>query len=754
MPHPDGDEAESACSSMVSSNHEVDAASHRPDPPYPTGLLATSVANLIHGDPDAHPIIETQPRDPDAPIVRKLDDVAGAQTDAPALAAAIRGIRGWTRIALGIGMLVACGAGVLAGMGSLEVEGERPVNIFWLLGAVLGGQTVLLAIWLLLLLFGGAVLRRWSIGGLLLGTAGWISSRMSLRSTARDSDRHRQGRAAAAAVAETDFGGARSRWALGCVTNLAWLAFNVGLLGALIGVLSVRQFDFGWETTIGSDAFFEEAAQAISIAPEWVGFNVPDQAEVKAARIDPSTGALAGAGDEARKAFSGLLMGSVVLYGLAPRLLLLLFCLMVWSGLRRSWRPEVEGTRFAPLRRLTEPQAVRVEAIELVDGDPGPDADEAPPPPDRQSIGSAIVGIELDTPSCGWPPPSGAPADDLGMVESREDRIATVQRLRHATTLPARLVVVVDMSTTPDRGIARSIELIHEAAEQPVLVVVVTGGERFRTRVDSDALERRSEDWRGLVGRLEVGGHLHEIDLDNLTATTRAQLSEAVSGSARPNLPIERGPISTIDAAFAEIGSQMRRWHGAPSDKERLALHKAVARCAGAETGGNLWTLPGTEDLMQDPRETITRAGRNVLQLLPDRLLASGRWAAVGGTVGALACLATAGTVAPAVLAALPVWLATGAASGAGIAALADEPTAEIVDTRSEAEARGEAIAGAALHAVILTFQGRGERHIQEIMEQVFTEDPPALPDMESATHALSKWRSRIVIASHESRTT
>ena len=127
--------------------------------------------------------------------------------------------------------------------------------------------------------------------------------------------------------------------------------------------------------------------------------------------------------------------------------------------------------------------------------------------------------------------------------------------------------------------------------------------------------------------------------------------------------------------------------------------------------------------------------------------------AAVGGAVGALACLATAGTVAPAVIAALPVWLATGAASGAGLSALGGKDEPAPVDLRPEAEARGEAIMGAALHAVILTFQGRGERYIQEIIEAVFTEDPPDLPDAESATNALSQWRSRIVIAAHELRT-
>jgi hypothetical protein len=746
------DHAGTACNTIVSINRDIESKSPRPRLPEPAGLLATAVANLMHSAPEPARVIEAVPGDPDAPVVRKLDDVAFAQEDADLLVERIQGVRSWTRIALAIGLLLSAGAGVLAGMGSLEVEDGRPVNIFWLLGAILGGQTVLLAIWLLLLLFGGSMLRRWSLGGIFLGTATRLSERMTMGSSSRGSSNYRQAHAAASAVAETDFSGSRSRWALGSVTNLVWLAFNVGLLGALLGVLSVRQYDFGWETTIGSDAFFTEAARVISIAPEWVGFTVPDEAAVDAARIDPTTGRLSDAGDETRRSFSGLLVGSVVIYGLAPRFLLWLFCCMVWSGLRRRWRPRIEGARFAPLRRLTEPQAVRVEDMEKIIGEPGPVDEEDVPPENRQSIGSAIVGIELDTPACGWPPPSGAPADDLGMVESREDRIATVRTLRHATTLPARLVVVADIATTPDRGIARSIELVHEAAEQPQLMVVLTGGERFRNRVDSNALDRRTADWRRLVQDLGVGGQLQELDLDNLTATTRAKLSEAVSGSARPNLPIERGPVAAIDAAFAEIGSQVRRWHGAPSEKERLALHKAVARCAGAETGGRLWKLPSTDELVKDPREAITRAGESVLKVLPNRLLGSARWAAVGGTVGALACLATAGTVAPAVLAALPVWLATGAASGAGLSALGGEGEPEAIDLRPEAEARGEAITGAALHAVILTFQGRGERYIQEIIDAVFTEDPPELPDAESAAHALSRWRSRTVIAAHESR--
>ena len=739
----------------MSTTEDLEAKTESFQPPAPAGLLASAVAHYIHSAHEPMKVVEARPRDPRAGILHRLDDVASSQRDAAAIAKSIHALRGWMTWIMAISMLLAVVAGALAAVGSLEVEGDDPVNIFWLLGAVLGGQTVLLVLWLLLLVFGGRLLRRWSIGGFLLGFSSWVATRVGGGGGSPGSSKRRQVQSAAAAVAETDFGGSRTRWLLGTLTNLAWLAFNLGLLGSLIGALYVRQFDFGWETTIGTDATFERAAEIVAIAPEWIGFEVPDQKQVLDARIDPGTGQLTAESETTRKAFSSLLIGSVIVYGLIPRFVLFLGCFVLWRAARRRWRPSVDSTRFSGLRRLTEPQAVRVESEDPEGIDNPPHEEEEPPPVDRQTIGSAVIGIELQTPSCGWPPPCGAPAEDLGMVESREDRIATVRTLRYSTTLPARLVVIADVATTPDRGIARSIELVHEAADQPKLVVILTGGARFREGIDASALERRISDWRDLVKNLGVGGDLHELDLDNLTAASRAQLGEAVSGSARPNLPIERGPIASVDAAFAEISAQVRRWHDAPTEKERLALHKAVARCAGADAGGRLQGIPGVEALTSDPREAIMEAGRGVLAMLPPRLLASGRWASIGGTVGALACLATAGAVAPAVLAALPVWLATGAASGAGLAALkgTDDPVVKDDLVETEGRLRGEAIAGAAMHTVLLTFQGRGERTIQEIMEKVFQGDPPDLPDSESAAHALSRWRSNIVIADHESRT-
>ena len=718
---------------------------HAVDPPVPAGTLALAVANLIQSSGASISIVEHVPDDPERPLVTKLDEVAAVQPDAPILVQIIHRIRGWESATIILGVVIAAAAGVFAAMGSLDTSGEQPVNIFWLLGAILGGQTLLLLAWLLLALVGGRLLRRFSIGGVIITTAGFIASKFTIGGDADGKTRRRRVGAAAAAIANADFGGSRARWALGTISHLAWTAFNSGLLVSLLAILSIQQFDFGWETTIGSDEFFEEAGEVISIAPNWVGFDVPTEDQLHAARIDPTTGTLADAGDPPRRAFSGLLIGSVVLYGLAPRIILFLACLGLWRRTRRRWRPDTDAARFAPLRRMTEPQAVRVGTQSVDRNDLSTDDEQLVPIEQRRTEGAAIVGIELDTPACGWPPPCGAPVEDLGILESREDRAAIARRLSIATTRPARLIAIADVATTPDRGISRSLEQIHQAAEEPKLQVVLTGGERFRARVDAKALERRTDDWHTLVDDLGISGKLHELDLDNLTATTRAKLSEIVGGAGRPELPRDRGILGAVDAAFAEIGAHARRWPGAPGDSERLALHKAVATCAGAETGIEIKGLPSAKELVENPRQAIEQAAGKMLALLPGKLVASTKWAAIGGTVGALACVAAAGTVAPAVLAALPVWMASGAASGGVISALRGTPdSAEAQVPEDEATLRGEVVAGAALHATVLALQGRGERFIQETLERVFNEEPPVLTHADEVGPALSRWRGRI----------
>ena len=718
-----------------------------PVPPKPSGLLSLAMANLIQNRGQPHALEPWVPDEANRSMLERLDEVAAAQPEAEGLNRIMRSIRHWETGLLGFMILIVINAlGAMAAAGSLDAPDGRPVNLFWILGAILGGQTILLVLWVVLALFGGRFLRRFSLGGILAGGSRLLASQFTPKRRRSSARSHQQIDAASSAVTHADFGGARARWALGALTHLSWTLFNIGLLIGLLVILSIRQFDFGWETTIGSEAAFKQIAEVISRAPAAVGFDIPTNEEFESARIDDS-GNTASAGS-ARRAFSGLIIGSVVLYGLLPRFILMLACWGLWRRARRGWEPDVESPSFAPLRALADPRPVTIDSTSPSEEQ----ADQETPAelidPRRSSRGSTIIGIELETPACGWPPPCDATVTDLGVLASREDRAAITRRLAIAEHAPSRLVVFADLSTTPDRGVARSIRQLHDATNDAILRVVLSGGERFRARRDARVLEQRIADWNTMVEALEVEGTVTELDLDHLTAETRARLNELIAGKGRPELPQERGVLGVIDTAFAEIGAHVRRWPEAPDSKDLLALHKAVARCAGAHSTEDLTGLPSAQDLIDQPGQAFQQAADRITQLLPSRLSSSARWMAIGGTVGIVACLASAGTLAPAALAVLPGWLASGAAAGGLLSLLApqsaEEHTTPPLSRDEIGTLRGEAVSSAAMLTLVLTLQGRGERFIQETIDRTFTGEPPSFADVEQIGACLAAWRAEV----------
>ena len=711
----------------------------------PSGLLALALANLVQVRGTRGALQAHVPGEGTGSLERRLDEVAEAQPESSALRGIMSGIRHWETALICLASMVAASVlGTLTAAGSLEAPAGRPVNLFWILGAVLGGQSLLLVLWILLAILGGRLLGRCSLGGAIAGIARFLAGQLGSGSRRGGDERRECVDAASAAVTHVDFGGSRTRWALGTITHLGWTFFNIGLLGGLVVILSIRQVDFGWETTIGSEAMFKQVGEAISRLPEAIGFNVPSEAEFAAARID-AAGSNASSAD-ARRAFSGLIIGSLVLYGLLPRCLLLVLSVLLWKRAVRRWRPDVDSPNFAPLRALAEPRPVAVETIV----DPGVQQGDAAggelADPDRTALGSTIVGIELETPECGWPPPCDATVADLGIVSSREDRAAVVRRVALAEHSPSRLVIVVDLATTPDRGMARTIRRLHEVTGDSILNVVLTGGDRFRRRCDARVLEQRVSDWNRMVGELQARGTVTELDLDRMTAVSRARLNELIAGKGRPELPEDRGIMGVVDTAFAEIAAHVRKWPEVPEASDLVALHRAVASCTGARPAGSLSGLPEPTSLVEHPREAFQQAVEAITSVMPDRLTRSSRWVAIGGAAGVLACLATAGTLAPAALAALPGWLAGGAATGGLLALLrggrGTDSGEDLPEHDPPARLRGEAVSAAALLTVVLAMQGAGERRIQQAIDRTFTEDPPELEDAEQAGHQLGRWRT------------
>ena len=191
-----------------------------------------------------------------------------------------------------------------------------------------------------------------------------------------------------------------------------------------------------------------------------------------------------------------------MLYGAAPRLILLVLCWDLRARALARFRLDLGLPGFLRLRERLMP-TVRHEGVV----DPDEDGDEAEPvvieavPVARIDGPVAVLALELDV-DTGWPPDvAGIDWLDLGAIDSRDDRERAWQLLRDS---PHCLVLAaVSLLTTPDRGVGALLRQLHEASGAP-LALVLADGDRLRRRHDEAAVAQRLEDWRMLGLRAGV----------------------------------------------------------------------------------------------------------------------------------------------------------------------------------------------------------------------------------------------------------
>ncbi len=352
-----------------------------------------------------------------------------------------RRVADWRRaswLALIVLMLLALSAGASAAMSALG-GGERPVNVIWAVGALLGLHAVTFVLW--------------PIGMLVHSNGAWLGQvwLWASRKLARGPDAALAPQAFATLLAR--HGGLR--WVLSAVTHAIWLAGLSAALAALLAALSTRRYAFAWETTILDPDTFVGLTQALGWLPRQLGFAVPDAAAVLASDGLQSVPAAVQA------QWSGWLVGAVVVYGIAPRLLALLLCLVQWLRVRARMHLDPALPGLAGLRERLEPTVEHLGA----DGPQGsPDMPRhAPLLPDDEHpcSGHVLAGIELPS-DLPWPN-LPASAFDAGIIDTREQRRALLDRL--AQTPATRLLLACDARQTPDRGTLRLIlELSGHAA--------------------------------------------------------------------------------------------------------------------------------------------------------------------------------------------------------------------------------------------------------------------------------------------------
>lgn len=384
----------------------------------------------------------------------------------------LQALRHWlqgARLALAALLLLALLSGIGLALAALG-DGQRPVNVFWALGSLLGLNLLMLLGWALGLLLArdstGALGRLWL----------WLSEKL-----ARDAQAAQLAPALLVLLQRQRLG----RWGLGVLVHGLWLLALLAALLSLLTLLATRRYGFVWESTILGGETFIALTQALGALPALLGFSLPDAELIRA------SGDSALASEAARHAWAGWLVGVLLVYGLLPRLLLVAFCLWRWRRGCAALRLEVGLPGYSLLRERLQPSSERLGVCDAAPAQwPQPTAGSN----SQDSQGAVLVAIELDE-RRPWPPALAKGISDAGVIDSREQRQRLLEQLTRFP--PARLAVACDPRRSPDRGsLALLGELARTAAATRIWLLPAQPGEAL----DSERLD----DWHSALDQLQL----------------------------------------------------------------------------------------------------------------------------------------------------------------------------------------------------------------------------------------------------------
>ncbi len=431
-----------------------------------------------------------QARATEGGLEEKVVSRARAHRLAPELLAALYRFRLTLRVASGLGAALAFLAGLATAHTALTAPEGQPVAFYWALLALLGVETLTLLLWIALSFMGSRALQAPSLGSVMLVTShhlvGWFD-----RGTAQT--------VLLQAATKVFSRGAIARWTLGAITHGIGSACLMGALAMGLLIRSSKQVAFGWETTILSEASYLPLTQALSALPQLIGFATPNLAEIAASRWE-GQGPL---NTEAASAWAGLLVGSLLLYGLAPRALLLVLSLIARRRALRDFRLDLMQPAYVRLREALMPRSRKEGPAEVEGFTAPPEAITPAPLPATALVGPiAFLGVEIDAGDTIWPPDlPGIPCQDLGLIDSRKDREQSMSALRSAA--PSLVLAAVSLLTTPDRGIAAILEQVRRESDAP-MVLLLTEGARLDHRYSEPARHQRYQDWCRLASELGI----------------------------------------------------------------------------------------------------------------------------------------------------------------------------------------------------------------------------------------------------------
>ena len=371
------------------------------------------------------------------------------------------------------------------------------VNFFYVLVCLLGFHTIMLLGWLVMTLINQGK-----------QSSNWFASFVSPSYLIRGKDDVTK---AAVDLYERQLQHSGMRWYLGRFSHQLWLATLTGMLLAIIFLLIVRQYSFSWESTLLSDQALITLTQILGWLPSKVGFTVPDSAAIVQSRLVTDAMPLSMA-----RQWAGLLVGSLLMYGIVPRAIAWAFCALMFR--RKKMRLDIKQPYYQKILNFWQRHVVDEDDFKAA---PAPVAPKA-----TVSTGKKLVALlEYPSQQDNWWQ-SGLNADmsshsnninsnisnveNFGIVDDRDD----MERLTtYLDSHPVQVLLGIHSKALPDRGTLRKLDRIAEHAADGLIVQLLSDANTANTNEQEQDLEIQSaenqdvryQQWQTALAARKIG---------------------------------------------------------------------------------------------------------------------------------------------------------------------------------------------------------------------------------------------------------
>ncbi|MGE6360158.1 DUF2868 domain-containing protein [Psychrobacter glacincola] len=355
------------------------------------------------------------------------------------------------------------------------------VNFFYVLVCLLGFHTIMLLGWLVMTLINQGK-----------QSSNWFANFVSPSYLIRGKDDVTK---AAVDLYERQLQHSGMRWYLGRFSHQLWLATLTGMLLAIIFLLIVRQYSFSWESTLLSDQALITLTQVLGWLPSMVGFDVPDSTAIVQSRLVTDAMPLTVA-----RQWAGLLVGSLLMYGIVPRAIAWAFCALMFR--RKKMRLDIKQPYYQKILNFWQRQVVDEDDFNEV---PVPIAPKA-----AVSAGKKLVALlEYPSEQDNWwlagldANINNSEIENFGIVDDRDD----MARLKtYLDSHPVQVLLGIHHKALPDRGTLRKLDQIARHAKDGLIVQLLSDASALElTKQVADHQDIRYQQWQTALSARNIG---------------------------------------------------------------------------------------------------------------------------------------------------------------------------------------------------------------------------------------------------------